>query len=286
MLVMQRMPADRTRISITSASYAALVGLGYVAYESLNIHIGTLSVLPLLFISYYTRLSVALTTALVCGVFFALFDHEVAHGSWSVPPVVDSVTLCASLCAVVLICDRLREASATNQLLRGRLISTRRAAERDSLTHLANRAYFMRRLNDLVRSGAEHGAVLFCDLDGFKAINDTYGHPVGDIVLTLAAGRLVNAVRADDLVARLGGDEFGVLVSRVNGGEEAQHMVANIERSFTDPFQLDARHFNVGITVGVSLFPADAQTIDALVRIADARMYQAKDVKKTARVST
>jgi diguanylate cyclase (GGDEF)-like protein len=133
----------------------------------------------------------------------------------------------------------------------------------------------------LQKRGPEaHIALLFCDLDGFKAVNDLHGHVVGDRILALAAGRLANAVRADDMVARLGGDEFGVLVQSVENVEGAAHMAAQIEHAFNDPFHLDGGQHAIGITVGVGLYPEDGASIEALLDAADARMYDAKHAKQ------
>jgi diguanylate cyclase (GGDEF)-like protein len=172
-------------------------------------------------------------------------------------------------------------------MLRVRLVTARREAESDPLTGIVNRAAFLRILEEAMQHSAEdaHIALLFCDLDGFKVVNDTHGHLAGDRLLQLAAGRLINAVRTIDTVARIGGDEFAILAQQMHHRDEATHMASNIERAFTDPFHSEHERYRIGITVGVSLYPDDGDDPDSLLRIADERMYNAKRAKRTGRVS-
>ncbi|HET9097150.1 MAG TPA: GGDEF domain-containing protein [Candidatus Baltobacteraceae bacterium] len=272
------------RLAVIAASYASLPLLAWLAYMTVHVHIGALAVIPILFISYYVRAPAALLTAFVTGVALGLLDQGAVNRGHLIdfPPVMDALILSTSLCVIVIVANRLREAAAANQVLHGRLIKARRDAEHDSLTGIFNRTYFLARLDEAM-SHANAGssiAVLFSDLDGFKQVNDTSGHLAGDQLLRLAAGRLVNAVRAVDTVARLGGDEFGILVERVHDADEAMQMSHNIERAFIEPFHLQNRRYSVGITVGISLYPDDGNRPETLLRIADARMYRAKHAKR------
>ena len=285
---MPRLAADRHRIAVLCAAYAALVGIAFLGYYVEHIHVGALAVIPILFISYYVRPISALATAFAAGIVLGLLDQPIGAGRvFDAPPLVDATILSLALCTVVLVANRLRETSTTNELLRGVLVKARRAADHDALTGIVNRRYFMRYLGETIsrRADGERAALLFCDLDRFKYVNDTDGHQAGDEVLRMASSRLVNAVRAVDVVARIGGDEFAVLAQRVDDADEAVHMARNIEKAFDEPFHAGVHRYNVGITVGIALLPDDGTDPESLMHIADARMYRAKQSKRVARDS-
>lgn len=273
------------RAGVLAASYASLPLLALLAYVTLDVHVGALAVIPILFISYYVRPNAALLTAFIAGVILGLLDAHPGNAARLVelPRLMDALVLSVCLCTIVLVANRLRAAAAANELLHGRLLKARREAELDALTGIPNRAYFMTRLEQAIAResiGAAHVAVLFCDLDGFKTVNDTRGHLAGDQVLRLAAERLMNAVRANDTVARIGGDEFAILAERVHDGEEALRMAEKVEQAFIDPFHVhDDRHV-IGVTIGVSLYPEDGTRAETLLHIADARMYRRKHAKR------
>lgn len=281
---------DRRATLIIAASYAALVALAFLAYATTHVHVGALAVIPILFIAYYVRPYAALVTAFVTGAAIGLLDHAVppeVH-AFDAPPIIDAFTLSISLCVIVVVANRLRETSTANELLRGSLLKARRAADHDPLTGLLNRTSFMRALEEAITQATDERrtAVLFCDLDGFKRINDAYGHVTGDSVLRMAASRLVNTVRAVDVVGRVGGDEFCILVRGVHDADEAAHMSANIERAFADPFHAQSDRYGVGVTAGAAICPDDGRDPQTLLRIADARMYRRKQAKHAARTAT
>ena len=181
------------------------------------------------------------------------------------------------------------------RILAVRDISERKeAAERiahlafhDALTGLPNRSVFADHLARTVvkaDEGAEHVAVLCVDLDGFKAVNDIYGHPAGDALLIAAAQRLRSAVRGHELVARLGGDEFAVIQS---GGEQPGHaglLAQRIVDALSEPFAIGPDTVRMSASVGVALFPADAADPESLIKNADMALYRAKaDGRGTAR---
>ncbi|MGY1742528.1 MULTISPECIES: putative bifunctional diguanylate cyclase/phosphodiesterase [unclassified Blastococcus] len=149
----------------------------------------------------------------------------------------------------------------------------------DSLTGLANRALFTDRVEQALRRGARgHGqpALVFIDLDGFKGVNDTLGHPAGDALLREVAARLRSVVRADDTVARLGGDEFAVLVEQCGGGpDEAVATAGRVLAALAEPIPLDGRSVTVSGSVGIAVGDAGA-TGASLLGDADIAMYAAK----------
>ena len=270
------------RTWVLIVSYAALLAIGFAAWHTERLYIGALAVLPLLFIAYHSRPLIALGTALASGVVLSLLaDNVIPTGERVVlPPGFDAVVLSAALFGAVLTAEALRRAGTQNALLRESLQRARRDAECDALTGIPNRRYFLKRLQTAVASARESSiAVLFADLDDFKIVNDTAGHTSGDRVLQLAAERLQHAVRSNDVVARIGGDEFAILIEHLPG-DDTRAPVEKVEREFRDPFQIDRQSFTVGITVGVSVAPDDGREPELLLRIADERMYAAKQAKR------
>ena len=152
-------------------------------------------------------------------------------------------------------------------------------AHHDALTGLPNRRMFEQRLAqalELSRRSGRDCALLFVDLDDFKAINDTRGHAVGDLVLQAVARVILGAVRQADTVARLAGDEFTVLCENVDSEEAALQIVAKLEQAFAPPLDIEGQPFPVRASIGVSLFPRDAQDAHTLLASADAAMYRVK----------
>ncbi|MCP5420093.1 MAG: EAL domain-containing protein, partial [Gammaproteobacteria bacterium] len=119
-------------------------------------------------------------------------------------------------------------------------------------------------------------ALLYLDLDGFKHINDSFGHEVGDRVLALTAERLKSCVRAEDMLARLGGDEFAVLLEEVSEPWSAALVAEKIIEALRTPFPVDEQELVLGVSIGVSIFPTDGADASVLLRNADTAMYRAK----------
>lgn len=156
-------------------------------------------------------------------------------------------------------------------------------AHHDALTGLPNRRMFEQRLGpvlELSRRSGRSCALLFVDLDDFKAINDTRGHAVGDLVLQAVARTIVGAVRQVDTVARLAGDEFTVLCENVDSEEAALQIVTKLQHAFEPPLDIDGEPLAVRASIGLSLFPRDAQDARTLMASADAAMYRIKQGHK------
>lgn len=154
----------------------------------------------------------------------------------------------------------------------------RRAATHDHLTGVLSRGEFEAQVSKLVARRELPVVVLFIDLDGFKAINDTWGHHHGDQVLVTVAERLQNAVRPTDAVARLGGDEFAVLCRGLRP-QQAPATVERIARSLATPVQLSAASVGIGASIGIATAEHPNQ-IDGLLQRADAEMYQIKRLRR------
>jgi diguanylate cyclase (GGDEF)-like protein len=149
----------------------------------------------------------------------------------------------------------------------------------DGLTNLPNRTAFVERVDESLRAALRHGrrcALLFLDFNGFKAINDSFGHQVGDATLIEAAARLRKTVRGDEMIGRLGGDEFGVFIPSVESEGDVLHVVARIDAAIAAPFQVDQLTVPMSVSVGVAYFPDPYGTREELFVAADAAMYRMK----------
>jgi diguanylate cyclase len=149
----------------------------------------------------------------------------------------------------------------------------------DDLTALPNRRFFLERLRNALETqdaSPANVAVIYLDLDGFKALNDTHGHANGDALLGLIATRLAHALRVQDLVSRIGGDEFACLITGVSSRERLQHIALTLFEVVSAPFKIGALAVNVRPSIGVAMCPMDGTTVEALIQAADAAMYGAK----------
>lgn len=149
----------------------------------------------------------------------------------------------------------------------------------DALTGLPNRRMFLDRLEQEMKKSHRAGqrmALMLLDLDHFKEINDTLGHDKGDDLLQAAAKRLVDCVRETDTVARLGGDEFTVILSSLHESSNVARVYQQILHKMAEPFQLDREVAYVSVSIGITMYPEDATTIDDLLKNADQAMYEAK----------
>jgi diguanylate cyclase (GGDEF)-like protein len=156
-----------------------------------------------------------------------------------------------------------------------------RIAHHDSLTGLPNRLLFNDRLAQsirLARRDSRKFALLFLDLDRFKQVNDEFGHDAGDELLQQVAATIRRELRDSDTVARVGGDEFTVILPDVARPEDAEIVVRKIVAALSAPIRLErkGRSVEIGTSIGVALYPADADDADTLVSAADAAMYEAK----------
>src|SRR6476620_5327179 len=153
-------------------------------------------------------------------------------------------------------------------------------AYHDALTGLPNRQMFYECLHkalEIASSTQELVALLFLDLDGFKSINDTLGHNVGDLLLKTVASRLKKCLRGSDTISRLGGDEFTVILPAIPGREEAAKVAEKICDAIMQPFILEEHTISVTTSIGISLYPLDCQEPEILVKNADVAMYRAKE---------
>jgi len=165
-----------------------------------------------------------------------------------------------------------------NELKRAE-ITLEHLATHDTLTGLPNRYLMFDRLNQLLVRAERYKtsfAILFIDLDGFKRINDSRGHDVGDLVLRGVAERLTQSLRAADTVARIGGDEFVILLEALRAGPDATALAQKIQAAVGTPFSLPGGDAMVTVSVGIGLYPDDGRDAEELLKAADVAMYRAK----------
>ena len=170
---------------------------------------------------------------------------------------------------------------ATTALQKARLLATvRHQASHDALTGLPNRTLFLERLESVLPDAADgaHLGVLFCDLDRFKQVNDSFGHAAGDELLRQVSARLRAAVRPADTVGRLSGDEFAIILPGLVDPGDARVLADRVSRCIGEPFRLEGNEVTVGTSVGVAVHdPASGRTAEQLLREADAAMYRHKE---------
>lgn len=169
--------------------------------------------------------------------------------------------------------DEMKETQKLNQQL----------ALHDSLTGLPNRTLLFERMAWGIENAERNGdmiAVLFIDLDGFKEVNDTFGHDCGDSILKAVAARLKGSVRKNDTVARYGGDEFVIVLMQLKNLSDVDTIAEKIVQAFHAGFQINDCSFKITVSIGISLFPYDNDDINGLLKNADSAMYKVKKSSK------
>lgn len=175
-------------------------------------------------------------------------------------------------------------ASALNLLIQGPSAKdkVRQEANTDALTGLLNRRGFVQAMDDKFSKGGGSAemSVMFMDLDGFKPINDTYGHDVGDDILKEVAKRLSTCTREQDIICRLGGDEFVLLFPGLTDRKVLEQRADRVLAQINDPYWVEDNRVTMGVSIGISIGPADGKTGEELLSAADEAMYAAKKTGK------
>jgi len=186
-----------------------------------------------------------------------------------------------------MVAERTQELVSANRRLEAEIYDRKQAEERaqhladhDPLTGLPNRRLLEDRLSQAIARGdrtQKPTAVMFVDLDHFKAINDTLGHAIGDLVLKEVAERLVRQLRLGDTVCRIGGDEFVVVLPEITRSSDAAGVAQKILETVAQPYRIEDRELQISASIGISVFPDDGADAETLIRNADAAMYHAKE---------
>jgi len=209
--------------------------------------------------------------------------HRDAAGNFFLVGLIHDITQRKQL--EVELRRKTEELSRSNAELRHNEDRLRHLAYHDGLTGLPNRDFFEEQLQYFVDWSQENDqitAVLFLDLDGFKQINDTYGHSMGNLLLKAVAQRLVRSLRNSDIVARFGGDEFVVLLPSIPLEQDVITVAGKLMDALTCPFVLENQTIHVTTSIGIGLCPSDGTTPAELLEKADLAMYQAKQQGKNA----
>ncbi len=180
----------------------------------------------------------------------------------------------------LLVAERTRQLEEATQALQARQHELSYLAHFDALTGLPNRTQWNERVQTELRSASRHSdtlALLFLDLDHFKAVNDSLGHAVGDQLLKVVAQRFSKCLREEDFLARLGGDEFVVILPRLGQGEDAALVAQKLIATLEHPIMIDGHDLTVSVSIGIALYPDDGTDSSTLLRHADTAMYGAKD---------
>jgi diguanylate cyclase (GGDEF)-like protein/PAS domain S-box-containing protein len=152
-------------------------------------------------------------------------------------------------------------------------------AQHDFLTDLPNRVLLTERLYQAIGLAQRNGkqvALLFIDLDDFKHVNDSLGHSIGDQILQSVAERLMSSVRSTDMVCRLGGDEFVILLPEIAHAQDAGLVAETLLEAFNTPHSIDGQELHITISIGISVYPEDADNVDGILQNADTAMFHAK----------
>ena len=160
-------------------------------------------------------------------------------------------------------------------------------ATHDYLTGLPNRMLFEDRFNQSVARAVRSGekiAIVSIDLNKFKAVNDSYGHPVGDKVLIEAASRLRSALRSSDTCARIGGDEFGVIAENIRNKGDAMRVMEKLTSALKDPVVEEDKEIWISASMGAALYPDNGKILEDLMRLADKALYQVKEKQTSFKI--
>ena len=167
-----------------------------------------------------------------------------------------------------------------NQIIQEQNLKLHYQTNYDKLTNLPNRTRFKDILTQTIEAAKlrnEHLAVLFIDLDQFKKINDSFGHDLGDEVLVELSKKINNTIRIENTLARLGGDEFAVIIKDVKNMQVPSKVARKLLSVIKEPIEVQGQKFYISASIGISLFPQDADTAEDIAKFADAAMYKAKD---------
>ncbi|SDS78241.1 putative bifunctional diguanylate cyclase/phosphodiesterase [Bradyrhizobium canariense] len=206
-----------------------------------------------------------------------LFQLGIDYAEWELDDMI-FVVFVMSIAMMIYAIRRYRDLSREIKSRIGAELEARKLARHDPLTGLPNRRFFEERLEEYLGacSATHQAAVLMLDLDGFKAVNDTHGHAVGDKALSEFARRVSAIVRADAFLARVGGDEFTIIMPKIDSLDDPTNLARRIAAAVAEPFVVEHVTAEFGVGIGIAIAPNDGVHADELVRRADRALYRAK----------
>ena len=276
-----------------------VLGLGYLSVRSMGLRDETIIAFPgiLMFASAFsTRRAFFLTVALVMGtvLFIGLgdvqgwFPHPVERISYASILTIESILAVVTFVTWAMARDlrsAMKRLAAENERMRESHARIDALAHHDALTGLPNRLAARDRLKKAIARAEENAqsvALVYLDLDNFKAINDSIGHGAGDQLLREVAHRLGTTVRAGDTISRQGGDEFLLVLGELTSEEVAANSAVRIIHELGQPFRINGLELFLTASIGIALYPRDGQDFDTLAKNADVAMYRAKDAGRNA----
>jgi diguanylate cyclase (GGDEF)-like protein len=199
------------------------------------------------------------------------------HADWE----IDNLLFTLVIMSVALVIFGCRRAKALSRAVDARKLAeldALRLARHDALTGLPNRRFFVEKLNESLSEtiDASRTAVLMLDLDGFKLVNDAYGHAVGDLALQEFARRATEVMRSGSLLTRIGGDEFAIIAPNISSLDDPTVLARRIVAAVTEPFLVGKMQTTLGVGIGIAISPEDGTNFEVLVQHADRALYRAK----------
>ena len=212
-----------------------------------------------------------------------LFQFGMDYAAWDIDDII-FVVFVLSIAMVIYGLRRYRDLSNEIKARISAENEARNLAQHDPLTGLPNRRFFKERFDECLRdaSDVQRVAVLILDLDGFKAVNDTHGHAVGDRALREFAHRVSVILRADVFLARLGGDEFAIIMPKIASLDDPTNLARRIAAAATEPFLIENVTAEFGVGIGIAIAPNDGVDADQLLRRADRALYRAKTAGRSS----
>lgn len=206
-----------------------------------------------------------------------LFEFSLNYRDWEIDNLI-FVVFIMSFGFAIFSYRRVRELAIEMKARRDAESDARKLARHDPLTGLPNRRFFVEALGEALRSTAHDSrtAVLMLDLDGFKSVNDAYGHGVGDQTLAEFAQRVLAIVRAGAILTRIGGDEFAIIVPSIKSLDDPAALARRIVAAMAEPFVIGQISRSVGVGIGIAMSPSDGTDPEILVQRADRALYRAK----------
>jgi diguanylate cyclase (GGDEF)-like protein len=234
----------------------------------------------------FAILSIAVLTYVVSDFFdlpLKLFQFGIDHADWD----VDDMIFVVFILSIAMMVYALRRYQDVSHGIKARIsaeLEARNLARHDPLTGLPNRRFFAEKLEEYLRSASDTQrlAVLMLDLDGFKTVNDTHGHAVGDKALREFANRVSLVLRVDSVLARIGGDEFAIIMPKIDSLDDPTNLARRIAAAVAEPFVIDNVTVEFGVGVGIAIAPNDGTDPDELVRRADRALYRAKGAGRSS----
>lgn len=212
-----------------------------------------------------------------------LFQFGLDNADWEADDLI-FVVFILSVAMMIYAFRRYQDVSLEIKARIDAELDARNLARHDPLTGLPNRRFFNEKLEECLRgaSDTQRVALLMLDLDGFKIVNDTHGHAVGDKALIEFARRVSVILRADAVLARIGGDEFAIIMPRIDSLDEAANLGRRIAEAGTEPFVIDRTAAEFGVGVGIAIAPHDSSNPGELTRRADRALYRAKEAGRSS----